>query len=467
MSITEAAASVAARAFFYPSLAWNIARSRLQDTWHWWDEITENVVLGAIPFYSTLEEFKKLEVKAVVTLNEGFEVFITTEQYQESGIAHLHIPTVDFLYAPPTCDLHKGVDFIHGHASEGRKTYVHCKAGRGRSTTLVVCYLIKYYGQTPEEAYTFVRERRPQVCLAQGQWTAVCGFYISCRPEKGLSIGDFPYPTLLPLAPGKQGSDGCLPEASSVIQAGALEGVTGAEPQAVQQLGKVGPESRNGHRSATDDQPSTAINEETDYHAGLQGTSTGVHVPPSVDLPSATSAASCSQPDTCHSGEGSGQFVRISASTQAADSDDVVLLSSLGSTATSGSDLSLSKLATALGSCCIHPRPDRGKGHAEQSVFLSSTGFQPPQRAASPAIEIPRGRSPEPKPLGTMTATPSSKGSITLEPSGSLPGYIRIAPAELARISSGEVPPFKATISSTGFTPIEDWADVSGTQGEQ
>jgi len=33
---------------------------------------------------------------------------------QESGIAHLHIPTVDFLYAPPTCDLHKGVDFIHG-----------------------------------------------------------------------------------------------------------------------------------------------------------------------------------------------------------------------------------------------------------------------------------------------------------------------------------------------------------------
>ena len=41
MSITEAAASVAARAFFYPSLAYNIARSRLQDTWNWWDEITE------------------------------------------------------------------------------------------------------------------------------------------------------------------------------------------------------------------------------------------------------------------------------------------------------------------------------------------------------------------------------------------------------------------------------------------
>ena len=39
MSYTEAAASVAARAFFYPSLAWNMARSRLQGNWNWFDEI--------------------------------------------------------------------------------------------------------------------------------------------------------------------------------------------------------------------------------------------------------------------------------------------------------------------------------------------------------------------------------------------------------------------------------------------
>ena len=33
---------------------------------------------------------------------------------QDSGFKHLHIPTVDFLYAPPTEDLHRGADFIHG-----------------------------------------------------------------------------------------------------------------------------------------------------------------------------------------------------------------------------------------------------------------------------------------------------------------------------------------------------------------
>ena len=50
---------------------------------------------------------------------------------------------------------------------------MHCKAGRGRSTTLVICYLIRQMRMSPEDAYEFVRTKRPQVCLAEGQWAAV------------------------------------------------------------------------------------------------------------------------------------------------------------------------------------------------------------------------------------------------------------------------------------------------------
>ena len=50
---------------------------------------------------------------------------------------------------------------------------MHCKAGRGRSTTLVLCYLIRQMRMSPEEAYAFVQAKRPQVCLAEGQWAAV------------------------------------------------------------------------------------------------------------------------------------------------------------------------------------------------------------------------------------------------------------------------------------------------------
>lgn len=58
-------------------------------------------------------------------------------------------------------------------AVQGEVTYVHCKAGRGRSTTLVICYLIREMRMCPQEAYAFVRQKRPQVCLADGQWNAV------------------------------------------------------------------------------------------------------------------------------------------------------------------------------------------------------------------------------------------------------------------------------------------------------
>lgn len=37
---------------------------------------------------------------------------------QEHGLDHLHIPTVDFLFAPPTEDLHRGAGFIYGNPSE-------------------------------------------------------------------------------------------------------------------------------------------------------------------------------------------------------------------------------------------------------------------------------------------------------------------------------------------------------------
>lgn len=51
------------------------------------------------------------------------------------------------------------------HIERGELVYVHCKAGRGRSTSLVLCYLIKHRGMAPLAALEFVQARRPQVRL--------------------------------------------------------------------------------------------------------------------------------------------------------------------------------------------------------------------------------------------------------------------------------------------------------------
>jgi protein-tyrosine phosphatase len=55
----------------------------------------------------------------------------------------------------------------------GEYVYVHCKAGRGRSTTLVVCYLIRTFDMDPVTAYMHVRQRRPQVSWLQSSFSTL------------------------------------------------------------------------------------------------------------------------------------------------------------------------------------------------------------------------------------------------------------------------------------------------------
>ncbi|KAL5553099.1 hypothetical protein UlMin_040500 [Ulmus minor] len=85
------------------------------------------------------------------------------------GIEHLVIPTRDYLFAPSFVDISRVVEFIHKNACCGRTTYVHCKVGRGRSTTIVLCYLVKYKNMTPAAALDYVQSWRLHVLLAPSQ----------------------------------------------------------------------------------------------------------------------------------------------------------------------------------------------------------------------------------------------------------------------------------------------------------
>ncbi|PZC74864.1 hypothetical protein B5X24_HaOG207084 [Helicoverpa armigera] len=55
--------------------------------------------------------------------------------------------------------------------------YVHCKAGRTRSATLVGCYLMMKNGWSPEEAVKYMRSRRPHILLHTKQWEALDIFH--------------------------------------------------------------------------------------------------------------------------------------------------------------------------------------------------------------------------------------------------------------------------------------------------
>lgn len=165
-----------ARVLFYPTLLYNVVRNKFEPEFRWWDEVDQFVLLGAVPFPKDVQRLKELGVRGVVTLNEPYETLVPTTLYQEHGIKHLVIPTRDYLFAPSYDDIRTAVEFIHENAICGKMTYVHCKAGRGRSTTIVLCYLVEYKQMTPADAYEYVRSKRPRVLLAASQWQAVQGY---------------------------------------------------------------------------------------------------------------------------------------------------------------------------------------------------------------------------------------------------------------------------------------------------
>ncbi|XP_057975925.1 phosphatidylglycerophosphate phosphatase PTPMT2-like [Malania oleifera] len=166
-----------ARVLFYPTLLYNVLRNKIQAEFRWWDRVDEYLLLGAVPFPADVSRLKDLGVRGVITLNEPYETLVPTSLYYTYGIDHLVIPTRDYLFAPSMGDIYQAVDFIYKNSLCGRTTYVHCKAGRGRSTTIVICYLVKYKQMAPQAAFDYVRSIRPRVLLASSQWQAVQEFY--------------------------------------------------------------------------------------------------------------------------------------------------------------------------------------------------------------------------------------------------------------------------------------------------
>ncbi|KAJ4951461.1 hypothetical protein NE237_028293 [Protea cynaroides] len=207
----------AARALFYPTLFYNVVRNKIQSEFRWWDGVDEFLLLGAVPFPTDVPRLKQLGVCGVITLNEPYETLVPTSLYHAHGIEHLVIPTRDYLFAPSFGDICQAVDFIHNNASCGKTTYVHCKAGRGRSTTIVLCYLVQHKQMTPDAAFNYVRSIRPRVLLASSQWQAVQEYYCLSVKKTCGGLGFFYNPIVKTLASSASTKDLAAFDDGSVV----------------------------------------------------------------------------------------------------------------------------------------------------------------------------------------------------------------------------------------------------------
>jgi len=158
----------------------------LTGKWNLWDNIIKfeklkkqpSLILGALPLnvgvvgYETRNDVKTLidsGVGAVLSVVEVFENNspgymaspVTPEEWKNAGVKQLQLPTPDFDTISHEF-IERGVEFIHWNVSHGRSVYIHCKAGRGRSALIVMCYLIKYQGYTALAAFLHVKNKRVQ-----------------------------------------------------------------------------------------------------------------------------------------------------------------------------------------------------------------------------------------------------------------------------------------------------------------
>ena len=149
-----------ARTVFWPTLGWNYLLGRLLRVRRWWDRVDPNVIVGAYPFARDVASLRGEGVRAVVNTCE--EYLGPTREYTQHGIEQLHIPTTDFTH-PQLEDVQAAVEFIQKYKLQNDTVYIHCKAGRARSATVALCWLIKYREMDPVQAQAHLLKCRAHI----------------------------------------------------------------------------------------------------------------------------------------------------------------------------------------------------------------------------------------------------------------------------------------------------------------
>jgi protein-tyrosine phosphatase len=87
----------------------------------------------------------------------------------------VNVPGFDILV-----EMDQIVDQIHHEISEGRNLLVHCAAGKSRSASVIIGYLIKYFKMSFEDAYDYVKAYRGSIVLPNQGFVEQLKKYSSC-----------------------------------------------------------------------------------------------------------------------------------------------------------------------------------------------------------------------------------------------------------------------------------------------
>ncbi|ESO06665.1 hypothetical protein HELRODRAFT_188439 [Helobdella robusta] len=122
---------------------------------HLCSKIDRGVTLHGPELY--IEHFKKANINVVVRLNnKTYE----SNSFKKAGLQHhdLYFPDGS---TPSVCLVEKFLKICREAEAKGVAVAVHCKAGLGRTGTLISCYLMDKYGMTAKQSIAWTRIARP------------------------------------------------------------------------------------------------------------------------------------------------------------------------------------------------------------------------------------------------------------------------------------------------------------------
>lgn len=139
----------------------NFYKSMLKTTSY--NKIFENLYLGNIDSAKDINFIKKNNIKYIFNISNGIPNYFDSN-YQ---IKYYNLYVADSLLKEDIDIMSNALPYLVNILDEclekdDGNVLIHCHAGRQRSAILVAAYLVYKFHMTPDEAYDFIIEKRPE-----------------------------------------------------------------------------------------------------------------------------------------------------------------------------------------------------------------------------------------------------------------------------------------------------------------